>query len=92
MTIAIDRLDHLVLTVRDMDATCSFYNRVLGMERRTFGDNRTALYFGRQKLNLHDAAKPVDPNVRHAAPGSSAHISHMRFSLAVPRGVIIFPY
>jgi catechol 2,3-dioxygenase-like lactoylglutathione lyase family enzyme len=71
MTIAIDRLDHLVLTVRDMDVTCSFYSRVLGMERRTFGDSRTALYFGRQKLNLHDAAKPVDPNVRHAAPGSS---------------------
>ena len=48
MTIAIDRLDHLVLTVRDMDATCSFYSRVLGMKRRTFGDDRTALYFGRR--------------------------------------------
>jgi catechol 2,3-dioxygenase-like lactoylglutathione lyase family enzyme len=71
MAIEIDRLDHLVLTVRDMDATCAFYSRVLGMERRMFGDNRTALYFGRQKLNLHDAANPVDPNVRHAAPGSS---------------------
>lgn len=71
MAITIDRLDHLVLTVRDMDATCAFYKRVLGMERRAFGDNRTALFFGRQKLNLHDAANPVDPNVRHAAPGSS---------------------
>ena len=45
MTIAIDRLDHLVLTVRDMDATCSFYSRVLGMERRTFGDNSDGALF-----------------------------------------------
>ncbi len=71
MGITIDRLDHLVLTVRDMAATCRFYERVLGMERRTFGEGRTALHFGRQKLNLHDAANPIDPNVRHATPGSA---------------------
>ena len=71
MTIEIDRLDHLVLTVADLDATCGFYERVLGMERRTFGDGRTALHFGRQKLNLHEASNPVDPNVRHATPGSA---------------------
>lgn len=71
MAIAIDRLDHLVLTVKDLAATCRFYERVLGMERRSFGDGRTALHFGRQKLNLHEAANPIDPNVRHATPGSS---------------------
>lgn len=71
MTIQISLLDHLVLTVRDMAATCRFYERVLGMERRAFGDGRTALHFGDQKLNLHDAANPIDPNVRHAAPGSA---------------------
>ena len=71
MTIRIEALDHLVLTCRDIDATCRFYERVLGMERRTFGEGRTALHFGRQKLNLHDAAQPIDPNVRHAAPGSA---------------------
>ncbi len=71
MAIAIDRLDHLVLTVRDLDATCRFYEQTLGMERRAFGDGRTALHFGRQKLNLHEAARPIDPNVRHATPGSA---------------------
>jgi len=71
MPIIIDRLDHLVLTVADLDATCRFYETVLGMERRTFGDGRTALHFGQQKLNLHEAERPIDPNVRHAAPGSA---------------------
>lgn len=71
MAISIDRLDHLVLTVRDLEKTCAFYVDVLGMERRSFGDGRTALHFGRQKLNLHEAANPIDPNVRHATPGSA---------------------
>lgn len=71
MAIKIDSLDHLVLTVRDLEATCRFYERVLGMERRSFGDGRTALHFGRQKLNLHEADRPIDPNVRHATPGSA---------------------
>ena len=51
--ITIDRLDHLVLTVVDIDATCDFYARVLGMERVTFAGGRTALAFGCQKINLH---------------------------------------
>jgi catechol 2,3-dioxygenase-like lactoylglutathione lyase family enzyme len=51
----IERLDHLVLTVADIDRTCAFYTRVLGMEVATFGDGRTALKFGRQKINLHPA-------------------------------------
>lgn len=71
MGIAIASLDHLVLTVRDLEATCRFYQSVLGMDRRTFGDGRTALHFGAQKLNLHEAERPVDPNVRHATPGSA---------------------
>src|SRR5262245_59124764 len=48
----IDRLDHLVLTVRDIAATIAFYTRVLGMEEVTFGEGskvRKALRFGRQK-------------------------------------------
>jgi catechol 2,3-dioxygenase-like lactoylglutathione lyase family enzyme len=52
----IERLDHLVLTVADIARTCEFYTRVLGMEVTTFGEGRTALRFGRQKINLH----PVD--------------------------------
>jgi catechol 2,3-dioxygenase-like lactoylglutathione lyase family enzyme len=49
------RLDHLVLTVRDIEATCAFYSRVLGMKRITFGNGRRALTFGQQKINLHPA-------------------------------------
>ncbi|HUC71859.1 MAG TPA: VOC family protein [Stellaceae bacterium] len=51
----IDRLDHLVLTVADVDRTCAFYTRVLGMEVVHFGEGRTALRFGQQKINLHPA-------------------------------------
>jgi catechol 2,3-dioxygenase-like lactoylglutathione lyase family enzyme len=51
----IARLDHLVLTVADIDCTCAFYTRVLGMEVVTFREGRTALRFGQQKINLHPA-------------------------------------
>ena len=51
----IERLDHLVLTVADIARTCDFYTRVLGMEVVTFGEGRTALRFGQQKINLHPA-------------------------------------
>ena len=51
----IARLDHLVLTVADIERTCAFYTRVLGMEVVSFGEGRTALRFGQQKINLHAA-------------------------------------
>src|SRR5881296_3843652 len=51
----IARLDHLVLTVADIERSCAFYTRVLGMEIVTFGKGRTALRFGQQKINLHPA-------------------------------------
>lgn len=51
----IERLDHLVLTVADIERSCAFYTRVLGMEVVRFGEGRTALRFGRQKINLHAA-------------------------------------
>lgn len=51
----IARLDHLVLTVADIERTCAFYMRVLGMEVVRFGEGRTALRFGQQKINLHQA-------------------------------------
>ena len=49
----IDRIDHIVLTVKDIHATCDFYVKALGMEVVTFGAGRTALAFGAQKINLH---------------------------------------
>lgn len=66
----IDGIDHLVLTVRDIQATCEFYSRVLGMEVVTFGNGRTALRFGTQKINLHEAGKEFDPRAAHPTPGS----------------------
>ncbi|QQE75407.1 VOC family protein [Brevibacillus composti] len=67
----IDRLDHLVLTVRDVEATCSFYERVLGMSVVTFGGGRKALQFGRQKINLHQAGKEFEPKAENPLPGSA---------------------
>jgi len=68
---AIDRLDHIVLTVKSIHATCQFYARVLGMEIRTFGDNRKALAFGSQKINLHEFGREVDPKAHRPTPGSA---------------------
>lgn len=71
MAIDIDRLDHAVLTVRDVDATCRFYERVLGMRVVTFGEGRTALCFGRQKFNLHQAGREFEPKAAAPTPGSA---------------------
>lgn len=67
----IDKIDHLVLTVRDIDATCEFYTRVLGMRAIVFGDNRRALVFGDCKINLHQAGNEIRPGALHPVPGSA---------------------
>ena len=67
----IDRLDHLVLTVRDIEATCDFYSRVLGMSVVTFAGGRIALRFGAQKFNLHQSGKEFDPKAARPTPGST---------------------
>ena len=67
----IDRLDHLVLTVRNVEATCAFYERVMHMRSVTFAGGRRALTFGRQKLNLHPADAPLAPHASHPTPGSA---------------------
>ncbi len=63
-------LDHMVLTVRDIERTCDFYRRILGIEVALFGEGRRALTFGNQKINLHQAGAEITPNARAAAPGS----------------------
>ena len=68
--VSIARLDHLVLTVRDVSATCAFYDRVLGMKKIEFREGRTALSFGEQKINLHPADNGYDPKAKTPAPGS----------------------
>jgi catechol 2,3-dioxygenase-like lactoylglutathione lyase family enzyme len=65
----IDHLDHLVLTVADIDVTCDFYRRVLGMERIDH-NGRTALRFGVQKINLHQKGQEFEPKAHRPTPGS----------------------
>jgi catechol 2,3-dioxygenase-like lactoylglutathione lyase family enzyme len=67
----ITHIDHLVLTVKNIPETINFYTRVLGMQAFQFGDNRTALKFGQQKINLHEAEKEFKPRAKNATPGSA---------------------
>lgn len=67
----ISHLDHLVLTVRDIEATIDFYTHVLGMEAFTFADGRHALGFGTQKINLHEYGNEFEPRAQHPTPGSA---------------------
>ena len=53
----IDSIDHVVFTVKDIEATCDFYSKVLGMEIVTFGQGRKALAFGSQKINLQQLGR-----------------------------------
>jgi catechol 2,3-dioxygenase-like lactoylglutathione lyase family enzyme len=66
-----ERLDHLVLTVSDVDTTISFYESVLGMRAVTFGAGRRALEFGNQKINLHPAQAPIEPHAARPTSGSA---------------------
>jgi len=75
MRFTIDRIDHVVLNVKDVEISAAWYQRVLGMEREDFGaDNRTALKFGGQKLNLRptNADKHKWIAAADTAPGTGA--------------------
>ena len=69
--IVLDHLDHLVLTVADLDRAIAFYRDVLGMRLETFGADRQALVFGRQKINLHLAGHEFEPKAARPTPGSA---------------------
>lgn len=75
----IDSLDHLVLTVADIDRACAFYEAVLGMQHVEM-DGRHALHFGSQKINLHQQDHTFDPKARRPTPGSA----DLCFITAVP--------
>ena len=69
----IDRVDHIVLTTRDKDACIRFYSEVLGMKLETFRtptEERLALKFGAQKINLHEWGREFTPRAHVAVPGS----------------------
>lgn len=70
MPIAIDRIDHLVVTAWDIDRTIDFYQRVLGMEPVIFAGGRRGLAFGRQKINLHQSGREFEPKALKPAPGT----------------------
>ncbi|MDX2482304.1 MAG: VOC family protein [Pseudodonghicola sp.] len=72
---SVTTLDHLVLTVANLEATLRFYTGVLGMAAQSFrpadGSTRHALSFGAQKINLHPAEAPFDPKAAHPGPGTA---------------------
>lgn len=70
MSITIDRIDHIVLTVNNIDASIAFYTRVLGMKEESFGQGRKALSFGRQKFNLHQKGREFEPKAMAPTPGA----------------------
>jgi catechol 2,3-dioxygenase-like lactoylglutathione lyase family enzyme len=64
-------IDHLVLTVADLEATLAFYERTLGMRRLIEEGRPAALLFGRQKINVHQSARTFDPKARQPTPGAA---------------------
>lgn len=66
----LDRIDHFVLTVASIEASCAFYTAVLGMKEIEFSHGRKALTFGQHKINLHQAGAEFSPCARHPRSGS----------------------
>ncbi|HEX9810879.1 MAG TPA: VOC family protein [Burkholderiales bacterium] len=69
--IKIESIDHVVLTVGDIDRTCAFYEKALGMQPAVFGGGRMALRFGTQKINLHRHGEEFEPKAGAPTPGSA---------------------
>ena len=69
--VKVNRIDHLVLTVKDINETVQFYSSAMGMEKVEFGDGRIALTFGQQKINLHQIGKEFEPKARNVKSGSA---------------------
>jgi catechol 2,3-dioxygenase-like lactoylglutathione lyase family enzyme len=67
----VNRIDHLVLTVKDIATTVDFYTTVLGMNTLIFGENRVALTFGDQKINLHQLGNEFEPKAGNVNAGSA---------------------
>ncbi len=67
----IEAIDHIVLTVKDINVTCAFYAQMLGMRVTTFCDGRKALSFGVQKINLHQHGQEFEPKAKEPTPGSA---------------------
>jgi catechol 2,3-dioxygenase-like lactoylglutathione lyase family enzyme len=66
----IDRIDHLVLTVQSLETTCEFYTQCLDFQRVDTPGRPTALHFGQQKINVHQADHTFDPKAQQPTPGA----------------------
>jgi len=71
MSMLISAIDHLVITVGNIETSCTFYQNVLGLEVLSFEDGRKALCVGDQKINLHEAGNELSPCAGHPTPGSA---------------------
>ena len=71
ISVELKRLDHFALTVRDVEQTCVFYEKVLGMEREFFGGGRVALRFGRHKININPNPSELIRKAAVPIPGSA---------------------
>lgn len=88
MRFTVDRIDHIVLNVKDVEITSAWYQRVLGMEREDFGaQNRTALKFGGQKINVRPSDAPAGtwPTGVNDQPGAG----DLCFITAVPPDEVV---
>jgi catechol 2,3-dioxygenase-like lactoylglutathione lyase family enzyme len=88
MRFSVDRIDHIVINVSDVEIASAWYQRVLGMEREDFGaENRTALKFGGQKINL----RPVSAEIGNWPTGVAVEIGAVDvcFITAVPPDEVI---
>jgi catechol 2,3-dioxygenase-like lactoylglutathione lyase family enzyme len=81
----IEAIDHIVLTVKDINATCAFYAQVLGMRVTTSGSGRKALSLGTQKINLHQYGQEFEPKATKPTPGSA----DLCFITAVPVSEVV---
>jgi catechol 2,3-dioxygenase-like lactoylglutathione lyase family enzyme len=69
--VRVKSIDHLVLTVKDVETTVAFYTRVMGMKKVVFGEGRVALSFGSQKINLHQLGNEFEPKAGNVQSGSA---------------------
>lgn len=71
LSVELDRLDHFALTVRDVEQTCAFYEKVLGMARESFEEGRVALRFGRHRININPNPNERSRKAAVPIPGSA---------------------
>jgi len=74
----VERIDHLNLTVADIDRSVKFYERVLGMATESVAEGRAALMFGQQKIHLDAAGSAM------AMAGEKRMPAHICFITEAP--------